>query len=196
MARSHAEKRRRVLAPDLSDWLRITGGSLLYLALSIPCLAVPGGVLFLRPGAGVVATAALRFGPTVGFGVGLLGDLLLGLWQGNVWPHWSLGVGVFGLITGLLWLWSDVDQQARLSRRDLAKLAFFTTAGSIIGAFVTVIIDVALGASAREVLSIWLFPIALLQMAWGFGLGCLLFSFRGRALRVIGHRSRGAGPSE
>lgn len=182
MVPSHAEKRARALKPDLRGVLQIVAGALAYLAVMIPCLAWPGGVLFFRPGAGIVAIAALLYGPAIGFGAGFLGDLLLGLWQGNVWLHWSLGVGVFGLITGLLWLWSDIDTEKTFGRRDAAKVAFFSTAGAIIGAFTACLIDMALGAALGEVLSVWVLPVAVLQALWGFGLASVLMWVRARYL--------------
>ncbi|MGE5553682.1 MAG: ECF transporter S component [Betaproteobacteria bacterium] len=174
MALTHAQKRARIAAPTLADLGLAVAGAVGYgLAGVAANLLLPRLALF-RPAAAVLVLSALLGGPVVGFGAGFLGDLLVSLWQGGVWVHWSLGMGVAGAVIGLLWLWSDLDATPALTRLDLQKIAFFTCAGFFAGAFLPALFDLILGAALPLALLVWALPAWLLNAFWGTVLGTLL----------------------
>ncbi|MGE5507726.1 MAG: ECF transporter S component [Chitinophagales bacterium] len=183
MALTHSQKRERIASPTLSDLQAIAAGALGYALLGAACGFLPGGLSLFRPAPAVVVLAALTGGPVVGFGAGFLGDLLLGLWQGGLWLHWSLGVGVAGALTGLLWLWSDVDAAPALSRRDLLKIACFSTAGFLAGALFSALVDLALGAALPLAFLAWALPAWLVNTFWGTVLGSLALTYLKRIRR-------------
>lgn len=175
MALTHLEKRGRIISPSLVDLFYTLAGAVAYGVVAAGATSLLPRVILFRPAAAVLTLAALLGGPVVGFGTGFLGDLLLGLWQGGVWPHWSVGMGLAGAFIGLLWLWSDLDAvPAVITRLDLQKIAFFCCAGFFLGALVPALIDILLGATASLALLVWAIPAWLVNAFWGTVLGTLL----------------------
>lgn len=174
MALTHLEKRGRIIAPRLADLGLTLLGAAAYAVVGWGAgLLIPQWALF-RPTAAILTVVALLGGPVVGFGAGFLGDLVLSLWQGSVWLHWSLGAGVAGLILGLLWLWSDLDATPTLTRTDFQKIAFFCCAAFFAGSFLPAAVDVALGAALSLALLVWAIPMWLTTAFWGTVLGTIL----------------------
>ncbi|MDI6869846.1 MAG: ECF transporter S component [Bacillota bacterium] len=174
MTLTHVQKRARIATPPLADLGWALVGAVAYGAVGAAAnLLLPQLALF-RPAAAVLVLSALLRGPVVGFGTGFLGDLLVGAWQGGVWLHWSLGVGLAGAVIGLLWLWSDLDAAPALTRMDLQKIVFFTCAGFFVGAFFPALVDIILGAALSLALIVWAIPAWLVNAFWGTTLGTLL----------------------
>lgn len=187
MSLSHSQKRSRIASPTLGDLQSIAMGALGYAVLGAAAGFLPGGLSLFRPAPAVVVVAALAGGPVVGFGTGFLGDLLLGIWQGGLWLHWSLGVGVAGALLGLLWLWSDLDSAPCLSRTDLLKIGLFCTAGFLAGALFSALVDLLLGAALPLAFLAFALPAWLVNTFWGTVLGslaliCLKKARRGRVV--------------
>lgn len=174
MAPTHGEKRARIAAPPLRDlWLALAGAAA-YSAVGAATAILLPALAFFRPAAAILVFAALLGGPLVGFGAGFFGDLLLGLWLGGVWLHWSLGVGLAGAVIGLLWLWSDLDTTPAVTRVDFSKIVFFVGSGFFLGAFLPALLDVLLGAAVSLAFLAWAVPTWLLNSVWGIVLGTLL----------------------
>jgi uncharacterized membrane protein len=170
-------------------------GAAAYSAVGAVAATLLPGLAFFRPAAAVLVFAALTGGPLVGCLTGLLGDLLLGVWQGGVWLHWSIGMGLAGGVIGLLWLWSDLDTSPALTRTDFAKISFFTAAGFFLGSFLPAVLDIALGAAVSLAFLVWALPAWVANALWGIVLGTLLLLFRkGAAIRRAERRSRAGRP--
>jgi hypothetical protein len=176
MGLTHEQKRARLVAPTLADLGRALVGAAAYGAVGAAVnLLLPQWVLF-RPASAVLVVSSLQGGPVVGFVAGFVGDLLTGLWQGGIWLHWSLGMGVAGALIGFLWLWSDLDATPALTWVDLQKIAFFTGLGFGAGAFLPAFVDLALGAAFPLALIVWALPSWLVNAFWGTVLGSLLLA--------------------
>lgn len=176
MTLTHLEKRERVFSPALADLGYILAGAAAYSVVAAAASSLLPGLILFRPAAAVLVLSALLGGPVVGFGAGFLGDLLLGLWQGGIWLHWSLGAGLAGALTGLLWLWSDIDATAILTRTDLQKISFFACGGFLLGALAPGLVDILLGASPSLALVVWAAPTWITNSFWGVVLGTLLLA--------------------
>jgi uncharacterized membrane protein len=61
----------------------------------------------LRPGIAIPILFGYLFGPVVGFFTGLVGNTIGDLLSGWVYPQWSFGNGLIGLIAGMVFLFGD-----------------------------------------------------------------------------------------
>lgn len=170
MALTHEEKRARIFKPDWDDMLRMAWGAVLYALVATLTYLIPAGDLLLRPAAAVPVFFGTLYGPVVGFVAGLVGALLVDLFQRAVWIHWAIGNGLLGLSAGLLWLWSDVDAPGPLTAKDASKIISFAVLGSFGGMFFAGLLDLLFGVPAAIALWTWALPAALSSSFFG-GLG-------------------------
>lgn len=144
------------------DWNArpLLAGALFYLVVTVLAYFIPSHVL-IKPGAAVVAFYGVMYGPLAGFGAGFLGALVMDLFFGSVWLHWNIAVGLIGLLSGLVWMYSDIDQSGALRWRQAASVAAVTALASALAMLAAGTVDLLLGAPANTAFSEWAVPAAV-----------------------------------
>jgi hypothetical protein len=83
----------------------------------------------LRPAIAIPILFGYLFGPVVGFFTGAVGNTIGDMLSGWVSPQWSFGNGLVGLITGMVWLFSD-------KKRSLNTVMIIGIAGALLGTLI------------------------------------------------------------
>jgi hypothetical protein len=83
----------------------------------------------LRPAIAIPILFGYLFGPVVGFFTGAVGNTIGDMLSGWVSPQWSFGNGLVGLISGMVWLFSD-------KKRSLNTVMIIGIAGALLGTLI------------------------------------------------------------
>jgi len=162
----------------LSRLLLAVGAALLYGLLNWACsgLTLPGAsMVSLRPQVAIPLTVGLAFGPLPGFISGfagnVFGDLLSG--YGLQYWDWSIGNGLFGTITGLVYL-KGIRIIKTVGQFGIVLLAILVAnlVGLATGAFISSLVLHRMAFS--EAILGWLLPSLLTNMLLAFAIVPLL----------------------
>ena len=163
-------------------------GAALYTALNLLAADIALAVLpVIRPGIVIPLVFGARFGPVVGFAVGVLGTSISDLLTFGFFWNWAVGNGLIGLVAGLTPLVA-----ARLQRAWAA-----VAAGAIMGA-----IAIVLGITFVAATDVWVtnltgdevvttewIPVVTWDLAWGLPLTVVVLAAWRTAERFLKRRS-------
>ncbi|MFC5650073.1 ECF transporter S component [Paenibacillus solisilvae] len=152
-------------------------GAVLYGLLSYATNFIPVGGNSLRPAIVILTLIGALFGPLVGFFAGLIGNIIVDLFSGQIWINWDVGNGVIGLFAGFAYLLKGLDlSNGRIKGIHYLWIILLNFAGNVVGLIGATLYDAATGTPIETTLAGWSLPSIIVNTAWSATLGLLLIA--------------------
>ncbi len=124
-------------------WVRLVVITVLYTFLSKATEGILIADNSFRPAIALLAVYSAIEGPIFGFFVGFLGNAGVDWLTGTFWWNWSMGNGIIGLVTGLLFLVSDYEpKKGKIHLVHYGMFVILAAVGNYVGLILAALIDV------------------------------------------------------
>lgn len=141
----------------------------LYTCLHV-LLAVTANILIgdnsFRPAIVLVAVGGAIYSPLFGFLIGFFGNIGFDLVYGSFWLHWSVGNGIIGVLSGLIFLVPGYQpERGEIRILHAVVLVMLATVGNYVGLTLASLFDVLMdGVSFRQAVFDWAITPATVNM--------------------------------